>query len=357
MNRKRWYIGGAVALIIVFAGIIFCLNNPDLISINRTTGSEEASAEMIAMDTYITMTAYGEHAETALADIQEKIKELERLWSVTDEGSDVYKVNHSDGQPVTVSKETAELLGFALNMAAKTDGVLEPTIYPVLTAWGFTTEKNRIPAENELQSLLKRVGYEMVRLSGLEVTLPAGMQLDLGAVGKGYAGDMAADILKENGVASALLSIGGNVQAVGAKPDGTAWKLGLRNPFSDDIFGIVSVSDMAVVTSGNYERYFVGEDGIRYGHIIDPSTGYPAESGLASVSIIASEGKLCDALSTAIFVMGLEKATDFWRQYQDFDMILVTEEGEVYLTEGIKEQFALASGHGNMKVHVITDEQ
>lgn len=355
MDRKRWYICGITALFIVFAGIIFYLNNTELPITNTLKGTEEFSAEIIAMDTYITMTAYGEYAESALTDAQEKIRKLEQLWSVTDERSDIYSINHGNGQAVEVSDETADLLAFALDMAAKTDGALEPTIYPVMTAWGFTAGQNRIPSEDELQYLLQNVDYKKVHLNGSEITLPVGMQLDFGAVGKGYAGDVVAALLKEEGVTSALLSLGGNIQAVGSKPDGTDWRLGLRDPFSEGLFGIVSVSDMAVVTSGNYERYFVGEDGVKYGHIIDPSTGYPAENGLASVSVIAAEGKLCDALATALFVMGLEKATDFWRQYQNFDMILVTEEAEIYLTEGIKERFSLDSSHSSVSVNVITD--
>lgn len=184
--------------------------------------------------------------------------------------------------------------------------------------------------------------------------MPDGMQLDLGAVGKGYTGDIIAELLKEQGVTSALLDIGGNVQMVGRKPDGSRWRLGIQNPFGEGSLGVLESEDGAVVTAGNYERYFTGEDGKQYGHIIDPSTGYPAESGLASVSIIATEGKLCDALSTAIYVMGLEEATKYWQENGGFEMLLVTDENEIYLTEGIKDDFTLNENFSDMDIYVIT---
>ena len=179
------------------------------------------------------------------------------------------------------------------------------------------------------------------------------MRRELGAVGKGYAGDVAADLLRENGITSALLDIGGNIQAVGTKTDGSDWRMGLRDPFSGGTLGVICVSDLAVVTSGNYERYFVGEDGKQYGHIMNPDTGYPVENELASVTIIAREGKFCDALSTSLFVMGLDKATDYWRQKQNFEMILITEDGKIYLTEGVEDRFSLDDNHANMQISVI----
>ena len=286
------------------------------------------------MDTYMTFTAYGMDAEAAVLAAEDKIRELEALWSVTDENSDIYAVNHSAGQTVTIDQKTAELVSFALDMAEKTNGVLEPTIYPVLTAWGFTTGENRIPTEIELAGLLDKVGYEKVKLNENQIQTEPGSMIDMGAVGKGYAGDEAAQVLRERGITAALLDIGGNIQAIGTKPDGSDWRVGLKDPFSGNVLGIFQISDMAVVTSGNYERFFVGDDGKTYGHIVDPATGRPVENGIASVSVIASDGKLCDALSTALFVMGLEQAKEYWRQHKDYEMILIMEDGNIYLTEG-----------------------
>ena len=296
---------------------------------SRDASSNQITTELFAMDTYITMTAYGRDAETALSDAEDKLIELEQLWSVTDPDSDIYAVNHSDGQPVSVSEETAELLSFALQMAEETNGALEPTIYPVLTAWGFTTEENRVPSDAEITELLKNVGYERIRQEDTTVQLESGMMLDLG----------------------------GNIQAVGTKPDGSPWRLGLRDPFSGGTLGVLEISNQAVVTSGAYERYFIGEDGKQYGHIIAPTTGHPAESGLASATVIADEGRLCDALSTSLYVMGMERAIEYWQQHQNFEMILITENGEIYLTDGVADSFVLDSYHSNMTVHVIQDEE
>lgn len=325
----------------------------NLAEANLTEADTEYTSVAFAMGTYMKLTAYGEQAERALELSKDKIKELEALWSVTDENSDIYKVNHSDGRPIPISRETGEVLSFALNMAGETEGALEPTVFPIVTAWGFISGDYRIPDKEELEGLLQYVDYKKVSLEKNQVTLPERMELDLGAVGKGYTGDILSELLKEQGITSALLDIGGNIQMIGRKPDGSRWRLGIQNPFGEGSVGVLESGDGAVVTSGNYERYFIGEDGEQYGHIIDPSTGYPADSGLASVTIIAKEGKLCDALSTAVYVMGLEKGSEYWRETGSFEMLLVTDENEIYLTEGIEDDFSLSADFSHGEIHVI----
>lgn len=273
-----------------------------------------------------------------------RVEEVEALWSVTDEGSEIYRANHSGGEPVNVSEETAELVSFAFEMAEKTEGALEPTIYPVLQAWGFTTDTKQVPSQEEINALLGDVGHEKITLDGTLLTVPEGMELDLGAVGKGYAGDLAAEAVRARGIECAILSLGGNIQAVGSRPDGTDWRVGLRSPWEDGTLGVLRVSDQAVVTSGGYENYFEDEDGNVYWHILDPETGYPAKSGLLSVTIICPQGRMGDALSTALFVMGPQKAEEYWRENGDFEMILVTEEGEILITEGVADRFTLSEG-------------
>ena len=250
-------------------------------------------------------------------------------------------------------KPTANLITYSLQTANETK-TFEPTIYPILTAWGFTTGENRVPSAEEIKEFLQNVGSERVTVVGNSVRLEQGVQLDLGAVGKGAAGDEVIQILRENGITSALLDIGGNIQLIGQK-NGADWRLGIRSPFGEGTIGVLEISDAAIVTSGNYERFFTDENGISYGHIIDPSTGYPADSGLASATIVASEGKRSDALSTAVFVMGLENAAEFWRENRDFEMILILQNGEIYLTEGLKERFTANSAY-DRGVHVIEYE-
>lgn len=320
---------------------------------SKTEKQEPHSKSFFAMDTYMTITAYGENAETALNLAEERVTELERLWSVTEENSEIYAVNHSGGKPVKVSNETAELLNFSLEISEVTNGALDCTMYPILTEWGFTTSDYKIPTDEKISELLENTGYEKVELDGNSVTVPENMQIDLGAVGKGYAGDLVTEVLKENGIESALLDLGGNIQTIGTKPDGTEWKLGLRSPFDEGSFATLEVSDCAVITSGGYERYFVGDDGETYWHILDSETGKPAHSGLVSVTIVGKDGRLCDALSTSLFVVGLDDATELWKQRDDFEMVLVTDDGKIYLTEGLEESFSLNQVYGDLQVEVI----
>lgn len=332
---------------------IFSLITAVLFLTSCARNNEPYEASFFAMDTYMTVTAYGENAEAAVTDTQEKIISLEKLWSVTDKNSEIYAVNHSNGKTVELSGETAELLKFALYISDETDGALDCTLYPILTQWGFTTGEYHIPDDNILSDLLEDTGYEKIKSDGNRVTIPQNMQLDLGAVGKGYAGDMAAAVLRQSGVRSALMDLGGNIHAIGSKPDGTPWRLGLRNPFGEGSFATLEISNCAVITSGGYERYFTDETGEEYHHILDPETGKSAHSGLVSSTIIGSEGRLCDGLSTAVFVMGLDKAEQLWRQRDDFEMVLVTDNGGIFITEGLEDKFTLNEYYGNLKVEVI----
>lgn len=322
----------------------------------QSPSAETAERAVFAMDTYITMQAAGEGAERALEEAEQLIHRYEGQFSVTDEGSEIYAVNHSGGEPVSISSDTALLIRFALSMARQTGGAFEPTIYPVLTAWGFTAEEYHIPSQAALDALLPLVNYERIRLRDMTVVVPDGTQLDLGAVAKGYTGDKVVELLRDRGISSALINLGGNVQAVGSKPDGSPWRVGVRDPLTHGNLGVLEVEDMAVVTSGGYERYFTDEDGTVYWHILDPATGYPVKSGLLSVTVVAPEGKLCDGLSTALFVMGPERAIQFWQGRQDFDMLLVDETGGIVLTQGLEDVFTPSEGGEHREVTVIHHE-
>lgn len=322
----------------------------------NTTPSGEASAGLFAMDTYLNLTAYGENAEAALEQAQNRIRELERLWSVTEEHSEIYAANHSGGKAVAVSRDTADLVRYALDMAEQTNGSLEPTLYPVLTAWGFTTDSFQIPEREELDRLLEAVDYTRVSLQDATLTVPDGMQLDLGAVGKGYAADETASVLREHGVNSALLDFGGNILTIGAKPDGSPWRVGVRDPDSEGNLGVLELNGQGVSVSGGYEKYFIGEDGERYWHILDPVTGAPARSGLVQTAVVSGESKRCDALSTALFVMGLDGAVQYWREHQDFEMILLAEDRTIYVTEGLSDAFSLGAGQEGREIQVIRYE-
>ena len=219
-----------------------------------------------------------------------------------------------------------------------------------MEAWGFTTQNFRIPSEEELEELLSHVDYKQVDLENSAVTIPEDVRLDLGGIAKGFTSSRVMDIFRKNGVTSGIISLGGNVQALGHKPDGNMWRVGIQDPHDlNSTFAVVEVADQAVITSGGYQRYFE-ENGQTYHHIIDPRTGYPAENGLISVTIISADGTLADALSTSLFIMGPEEASSFWKKHRDtFDAIMMKDDGTVMVTAGLADHCSVTTG-GNVEV-------
>lgn len=297
--------------------------------------------QFTAMDTFMHFTIYGDRA--AARQAQEELLRLDRLLSVTDEASEVYALNHRTADTCELSPELTALLEQALILARQTGGTFDPTVYPVVRAWGFTTETYQVPEQEELDRLLPLVDHTAPLLNANTLTLPEGVQLDFGGIAKGWAGDRAAQLLRGKGVTSAVLRLGGNIHTIGTKPDGSAWRIGIEDPVSGGTLGTVSVADLAVVTSGSYQRFFTA-NGQTYHHIIDPDSGRPADSGLTSVTVVGKYGARCDALSTALFVMGLDRATQFWREHRDFEAVFVSEDGSVSITAGLENSFTLSAG-------------
>lgn len=322
-----------------------------LILLAGCADSQQTTKDVWAMDTYMALTAYGKGAEDALAKAEDKINELDALLSVTSENSDIWRINNSNGQPVEVADDTAEIIRTAIEYGGKT-GTLDVTIYPVLKEWGFTTQDYKIPDDEILDSLLENVDYSAIQLDGNTVAIPENYMIDMGSLAKGCASDKVIEELRENGVKSAIISLGGNVQSLGNKPDGSQWKVAVKNPFSpSENICILSIGEKAVVTSGSYERFFTGDDGKNYWHIIDKTDGYPADNGLVSVTIIGGSGIMCDALSTALFISGTEQAQEYWRTNGGFDMVLVTDDGRLLYTDGIADSFQNVS---SMTAEVIS---
>lgn len=307
---------------------------------------QENSVDFFAMDTYLSIRAYGAD-DTLLQACKTRVESLEKKLSVTEEGSEIFALNEN-GQ-AALSPETAALLEDALALCEKTDGALDVTVYPVVRAWGFTTGEHRVPTDAEIETLLQLVDYRKVLLSELLASVPDGMMLDLGSVAKGYAGDCICALLRDRGVKSAILDLGGNVQVVGTKPNGKPWKVAVRAPEGEEYLGILDAQDEAVVTSGGYERFFIDENGVKRCHIMNPETGCPAESGLASVTVVGQSGTTCDGLSTALFVMGREGAEAFWRAHGGFEMLLLSEDGTLFITPELSERFEA----GNYPLEVI----
>jgi len=312
------------------------------------------SADIFAMDTYMNLKAYGEDAEAAVAEAETRILALEQYFSVTSEASDVWKINHANGQPVTVSADTVCVLQTARQMHSDSGGALCISLYPVLRAWGFTTGEYRIPAGSDISNLLKYCDDTRIIIGEDTAQIPPDYAIDLGAVAKGYTGDAVMEIMREHHISSAIINLGGNVQTLGCKSDGSSWTVGITDPFApDQLLGTVKVTDKAVITSGNYERYFTGDDGQKYWHILDPETGCPADNGLISVTVIGDCGAKCDALSTALFVEGAERAVQHWHKSGDFEMILVTSDGELLMTEGIVADYTVKKDIPCRVVHYI----
>lgn len=303
-----------------------------------------------AMNTFMTVRSFGKNSVAANSLIQNRMESYERMLSVTNDGSLLFRLNENPEEGIVVDGEIFKLVDFALCMAEKTSGALNPVLYPVTKAWGFTSEKYRVPEEKEISALLEMVDYRKVNVSvtsdseindGFRIRMDKGMMMDLGAVAKGFAGDRAVEILSENGITSALLDLGGNIQALGGKPDGTPWSVGIKNPWGGEPVCGIRIKDCAVVTSGGYERFFTDEKGKRYIHIFDSRTGYPVENDIASVSVISSSGLYADSLSTSLFVMGFEKAVSFWKSSGDFDFVIIKNSKEIFYTEGLKDKIFL----------------
>lgn len=309
---------------------------------NGDPSQAEASRDIFAMDTYMSVTAYGEGADAAVDAAQAEIERLDALLSTGNEDSEIAKLNVSG--TAELSEDAGYLVERALELNEETDGAFDIAIYPVMEVWGFPTQNYQVPSEELLQERLALADASQISYNKETREISFGkddMEIDLGGIAKGYTSARIMDIFKSCGIASGLVNLGGNVQVLGTKTDGSKWRVAVQSPDDEnDYLGVLSVFDKAVITSGGYERYFE-QDGKTYHHIIDPKTGYPAENGLTSVTIVSADGTLADGLSTSLFIMGKEKAAEFWRAHSDeFDAILLADDGTLYVTEGIADDFS-----------------
>lgn len=339
MKSGKFYfkLAGMFLLVICMITFTACQKNDGN---KKVSENKKVSRDIFAMDTYMTLTAYGEHAEKAVQKAVDEINRLETVLSAEKKESDIYKLNTTGN--IMLSTDTKDIVAEALKINKATKGAFDISIYPLMVKWGFTTQKYNVPAKSEISKLLKNVDSAKIifdEKSG-NIKLKKDMKIDLGGIAKGYTSGRVMQIFKECGVTSGLVSLGGNVQALGSKTDGSDWQIAIENPDkSSDYIGVVSIKDKAVITSGGYERYFE-KNGKTYHHILDPKTGYPAESGLKSVTIVSDNGTLSDALSTSLFVMGKEKALDYWQNHKkEFDTILVEDNGDITITGGLKNIF------------------
>lgn len=307
-----------------------------------------ASQDIFAMDTYMTVTAYGEKCTEAVQAAVDEINRLDDLWSVGNSESEISILNENGS--VILSDETYTVVKEALELYDSTGGLFDITVYPLMVEWGFTTEDYKVPTDEKIKELLKLTGIDKINLDDEthQITLATGTQIDLGGIAKGYTSAKIMEIFSEYGIVSGLVSLGGNVQLYGTKVDGSDWRVGVENPdntikalSTSDYIGVVQISDKALITSGGYQRYFIDENGEKHHHIIDPRTGSPSNSGLISVTIVSDDGLLADGLSTSLFIMGKDDAISYWHENSDqFDFILVDSEGKIYVSKGIENNFS-----------------
>ena len=272
-------------------------------------------ATLFAMDTVMELSVWGAEAQPGVEQIEQLLTQLENKWSAQKTDSLIPDLN-AGGEALAPQDQI--FIDKVEALSRRTNGAFNPRMYAAMQVWGFTDKHYRIPDDRQLQTAMEESLW------------------DLGGAVKGYAGDMAVELLKQMNVQCALLNLGGNFRASGTKQDGTPWTVGIQNPAGEGYVGVVSVEGTtAVVTSGNYQRYFE-KDGVRYHHILDPKTGKPAQSGLSSVTVISKSGLTADVFSTALFVMGLEQGSALWRQSDDFEAVFILEDGSIYATQGVK---------------------
>lgn len=311
---------------------------------NTANEDTPTSVELQAMDTVMTLSVYDEHADDALAAATSEIHRLESLFSINQTDSEIGKLNTQ--KHATLSPDTQALLMKAIHIRKETGGAFDCTIAPLMEAWGFYDKNYHVPTPTTIDSLLPLVNSEHITLTkDGQCTLSNNAKVDLGGIAKGYTAERIIQILQEHGIEHALISLGGNIQTLGSKPDGSPWSIGIQDPLNtNQIIAKLQIHQGAVVTSGGYIRYFE-QDGHRYHHIINPHSGYPADSDLLSVSIISKDGTLADALSTALFVMGEDAAIRYWQNHKnDFDCVLITTDGRTLITPNITAGFTLTSG-------------
>lgn len=320
-------------LVVVILGVLAACSLILLLLKGKTRTPVSRTA--FALDTICTITLHewDGDANEILDDAFDICADYEKMLSTTISESDIYRINHSNGKTVAVSRETATIISDALEYCRLSDGAFDITILPLKKLWNFGSDSAAIPTPEAIIKTLGFVDYTKISIDGCNITLPKGMGIDLGAIAKGYITDRVAEYLKNQNVTSAVIDFGGNVYALGSKPDGSNWKIGIQKPFADNSeqSKVVEVSNSSVVTSGVYQRYFE-QDGNIYHHIINAKNGIPCDTGLYSVTIIAESSEKCDALSTVCMLLGYEKSAVLLSEMTDVQAIFITSDYKIIST-------------------------
>ena len=306
----------------------------------KQTPVETAGDTRLLLDTYCTITVSALNAQSLLEEAFYLCATYEELFSITLEESDVWSINHANGAPVTVAPETVELIKLGLEIGELSGGYFDISIGRLSTLWDFTGQSG-IPSEDAISLARSTVDYRQIIIDGNTVRLvDPEAWIDLGGIAKGYIADRIAEFLIGRGATSAVIDLSGDVALAGEKQDGSPWRIGVRNPFGSrsELIGVVETGEASIVTSGTYERQFES-DGVIYHHIIDPFTGMPVNTDIVGVTIVADSSTIGDALSTAVLLLGSERAAGFLDQVPGFiGALLVLENGTLMEYGGINFQ-------------------
>lgn len=352
---RRKKIIAAVIIFAAAAGLLALYARGGRLSVSELEGYKLGTVVRLAV-----YTKDEKRGGLILSEAMGEVSRMEGLFSVNIASSEVSRINAAAGrEPVKISRETMELLERALYMARESGGAFDPTVGPLVALWGIGTEHAKVPSAEEIKRALSYINYSLVKIDkeNSSAYAASGQRIDLGGIAKGYIADKLSVFLRGKGAASALIDLGGNLAVVGKAPSGEPWRLGLQHPLKPrgEYFAVVSASDESVVTSGPYERYFE-KDGVRYHHIFDTKTGYPAKSDLASVSVVSKSSADADAYCTALFVAGLHKSLEFLRLHPDIKAVLVSKDGSsVYVSSALKERFSLRDN--SMKLSFYGEER
>lgn len=337
-RRKRL----CIALILMTVLITACSRIKDKTKYEET---------QIKMGTAMTIKAYGENGEQAVSDAFKRIDEIERLTSLNISTSEVTSINNAAGKRyVKVSPEVFELIKESMELSKMSQGAFDITIGPLVKLWNFGTKDARVPSSEEIKEKLSLVGYEKIKINEKESSVmleKPGMMIDLGGIAKGHAADQVVDILVNYGIKSSIINLGGsNVFVLGEKNKQELWTIGIQHPRKvqgDGFLALVKESDKAVATSGDYERYFM-VDGKRYHHIIDPKTGYPADNGIMSDSLVLdstlvkNSSMIGDALSTAVLILGPDKGLRLIESLDGVEGLIATSDYKLLISSGMDEK-------------------
>lgn len=323
-----------------------------------------------ALDTVITIAAYGQPDESVLKEPFNRIRELDNKLNAFSEDSEISKINAAAGvEPVVVSEDTFNVVKKGLEYSQKTDGAFDITIGPLVDLWKIEAPgEGVVPDQSDIDAAKALVDYRKVVLDEADRSVflkDLGMKLNLGAIAKGYIGDEVKAVLQSEGVERAIINLGGNVVLIGGKSGREPFAVSVEDPedpldnggaSSASTIGVLKERDNAIVTSGDYERYFIGQDGKKYHHILNPKTGYPAESGLHQVTVIADASVDTDALSTSFFLMGLDRSLAYIHEAEGIEAVFVTEDNRIVATKGLENTFVFdEQNHGDQYTLEFTE--